>query len=419
MANYLLLRNNKESGPYSREELLDIGLKAYDLVWVQGKSAAWRYPSEVEELKTFAPAIEEQPFDRFYKKKSEEKSLEIQGDTNGAMALKKAVFVTMPSPKKEIAEAENTIINHGEKSFQRVKTINVTENPVAAEVKYSQPLDEIKDKYIKTLQHRKQKAARKNFLIKNLKRASVFIYVLALGILIGFTLKSKTSKKYIAEQPIKSLQSSASVQTPEQMQIQTSSGNNTSELTTQQQLPLMASNTEEKKELVEKKTILFSVKSNTSKNNSGSLNSEKITTAKKEMSFDQNTPSVEVNSVTGERIKKSRETNDESVSVSQSDISKLVSVQGNDYKRGVFGGIRDLQLTVTNNSKYILDNVVVALQYLKPSEQPLKTENISFQSIAPKGSLTIAIPPSNRGIKVAFKIIKIESKELNNQTAGL
>ena len=63
---YLLLRNNKQSGPYSLDELKTMGLKAYDLVWVDGRSAAWRYPCEVEELSAFAPAVEEQPFDRFY-----------------------------------------------------------------------------------------------------------------------------------------------------------------------------------------------------------------------------------------------------------------------------------------------------------------------------------------------------------------
>src|SRR5215471_17317899 len=68
MSNYLLLRNNKESGPHSLDELIELGLKPYDLIWIQGKSAAWRYPSEVEELKSIAPAVEEQPFDRFFKK---------------------------------------------------------------------------------------------------------------------------------------------------------------------------------------------------------------------------------------------------------------------------------------------------------------------------------------------------------------
>jgi hypothetical protein len=68
MNSYLLLRDNKQSGPYTVAELVAMGIKAYDLVWLEGKSAAWRYPSEVEELKAYAPEVEEQPFDRFYKK---------------------------------------------------------------------------------------------------------------------------------------------------------------------------------------------------------------------------------------------------------------------------------------------------------------------------------------------------------------
>src|ERR1700748_32545 len=67
---YLLLRDNKQSGPFSLDELKTMGLKAYDLVWVEGKSAAWRYPCEIDELSAFAPAVEEQPFDRFFKKAS-------------------------------------------------------------------------------------------------------------------------------------------------------------------------------------------------------------------------------------------------------------------------------------------------------------------------------------------------------------
>ena len=69
MNKYLLLRDNKQSGPYTVEELIAKGLKPYDLVWLDGKSAAWRYPSEIPDFKGFAPVVEEQPYDRFYKKK--------------------------------------------------------------------------------------------------------------------------------------------------------------------------------------------------------------------------------------------------------------------------------------------------------------------------------------------------------------
>src|SRR5690349_21973507 len=70
MSQYLLLRDNKQSGPHTFEELTAKGLKAYDLIWIEGKSAAWRYPSEIQELKPFAPVVEEQPYDRFYKRQN-------------------------------------------------------------------------------------------------------------------------------------------------------------------------------------------------------------------------------------------------------------------------------------------------------------------------------------------------------------
>jgi serine/threonine-protein kinase len=101
------------------------------------------------------------------------------------------------------------------------------------------------------------------------------------------------------------------------------------------------------------------------------------------------------------------------------EIRSQVSVKSNNYDVGSFGGIRNLQLTVNNDSKYTLDQVVVELQYLKPRDEFLKSEHISFHDIGPKDSKTVAIPKSTRGVKVSFKILRIESKEVNNATAGL
>ena len=56
MKTYLLLRNNRQTGPYTLAEILDEGLKPHDLVWVEGQSASWRYPSELDELKTHVPS---------------------------------------------------------------------------------------------------------------------------------------------------------------------------------------------------------------------------------------------------------------------------------------------------------------------------------------------------------------------------
>jgi hypothetical protein len=52
---YRLLRNNKEEGPFTAEEIIQRKLKPYDLIWVDGRSAAWRYPGEMAEFKTRVP----------------------------------------------------------------------------------------------------------------------------------------------------------------------------------------------------------------------------------------------------------------------------------------------------------------------------------------------------------------------------
>jgi len=58
MKEFLLLRNNKQTGPYTLEELKTMNLKPFDLVWHQNKSFSWKYPSEMDNLAAFvAPVV--------------------------------------------------------------------------------------------------------------------------------------------------------------------------------------------------------------------------------------------------------------------------------------------------------------------------------------------------------------------------
>lgn len=47
--SYLLLSNNKSSGPYSLDELLQLYLKPTDLVWIENESVTWMNVDEVPE----------------------------------------------------------------------------------------------------------------------------------------------------------------------------------------------------------------------------------------------------------------------------------------------------------------------------------------------------------------------------------
>ena len=224
MANYLLLRDNKETGPFSLEELVKFGLKPYDLVWVQGKSAAWRYPSEVNELKPYAPTVEEQPFDRFYKKPSQEeveqpalKAAQASTTINEQYqayapkaeteqvkpAARKSVFVTMPgqtAASSQKAAVKSTPVSKPVPAAipdytlaDAEETVSISEKHVA-KVKYEQPLNEIKEMYVKTLKDRKDRLARSSFMKVSMKRAAVVLGLIGIGVLAGFILKSRPSE---------------------------------------------------------------------------------------------------------------------------------------------------------------------------------------------------------------------------------
>ena len=64
---YRLLRDNKEQGPFSLQEITTAGLKPYDLVWVDGRSAAWNYPGEMAEFKALVATPENELLNRLNK----------------------------------------------------------------------------------------------------------------------------------------------------------------------------------------------------------------------------------------------------------------------------------------------------------------------------------------------------------------
>lgn len=509
MASYLLLRNNKESGPYTLEALIQLGLKPYDLVWLQGKSAAWRYPSEMEDLKFYAPAVEEQPFDRFYKrpsdlkKEQEEKKKTIVQEIIQPVVTeapiqkiqetivqqeeekletdipKKQVYVSLPAnggktviikkteqvaaiatngngsvndsytKKPETFSSPEPVNNSYSPSYSELvsdynkqqytdkkanvenKALPIDEDDAPLEKKYSQSLDDMKDIYAQNLADRKRKNAQRKMITDLAKKVLPFAAVLIVGILVGVFIDNdksgnnntaQTQQSVVAKQaetvttPKTDIPDNKQAQQPVSTAPQTDLSQQSLAENKQANLPSVTeknTGTSEQQGALSnnnKKTIKKDIKqSSVATNNSTALTQPK---------------SVEADPVTGERNKVVRSDNENNAQTQtkqqvNNSLARQVSVASNDYKRGTFGGIHDLQLTVTNNSNYLLDNVIVELQILKPNDQPLKTDNIRFSPVPPNGSLTLAMPATSRGVKVAYKVVHVESKSAVNDTAGL
>jgi hypothetical protein len=452
MDTYLLLRSNKQSGPYSLQQLVSLGLKPYDLVWLEGKSAAWRYPSEVEGLKAYSPATEEQPYDRFYKKPEEKpqekinKPAQLQQETyilpkeetyvlpveNKTVTTSRKVFVAMPEnhlPKKQsqpvvvktapIVEEKPIAVEEKKVESKPLYTtpetlpkepvlpkqepvikaypVSLNEEPILNE-KYSESLDDIKKRYTETYLSRKKRSkwtSTHTSVLQVFGGAIVFCLIVVV-IYRNFANEDKTQSKTTMIQPDK-----RSINT----------GATTTTSTVIPPIIPEANISSTKKPKTKKEDTNIPAESLVT-NSGQQKNNEVIKENENEIAAVEK-KAVMLPKATEE---KPLETKPKTRPVN---INKLVNVQANNYKQRAFGGVMNLELTVNNDSKFELDKVIVELQYLKPSEQPIKTEKIVFSSIEANGSKTLKIPDYLRGVKVAYRVMEIESSQYDRQTAGL
>ncbi len=97
--------------------------------------------------------------------------------------------------------------------------------------------------------------------------------------------------------------------------------------------------------------------------------------------------------------------------VKPKNLKKLVKIENNEYRVGLFGGINNLKLTIENNSDELLDRVVIQIDYLKPNGGIINSDTISAKMIRAQDSKTIDVPDTKRGVKITHKVIKVEAHE--------
>lgn len=92
---------------------------------------------------------------------------------------------------------------------------------------------------------------------------------------------------------------------------------------------------------------------------------------------------------------------------------QYISVNTGDYKTGFLGGIKDLQITVRNQTEYVLDNAVVAVQYLRGNGDVFKTEQYTVHNIPQKGAQSVQASNSRKGTKVNIILVSVTSQPMN------
>ncbi|QMW04189.1 serine/threonine protein kinase [Spirosoma foliorum] len=84
---------------------------------------------------------------------------------------------------------------------------------------------------------------------------------------------------------------------------------------------------------------------------------------------------------------------------------KSLRVKTTDFRVGLFGGIKNIQLQLTNPSAVTFSSVTVRVNYYKESGGLYKSENVSFSSVGPNASLLQNAPNSDRGVRLSCKIV--------------
>jgi hypothetical protein len=92
---------------------------------------------------------------------------------------------------------------------------------------------------------------------------------------------------------------------------------------------------------------------------------------------------------------------------------QFIAVTAGNYRTGFLGGIRDLDITVRNQTEYSLDNVVVKVAYMRNNDEVFKTEQYTINNIPEKGSRSIRASNSRKGSKVQVTLLSITSQPMN------
>ncbi|MFT3823476.1 MAG: hypothetical protein QM731_06125 [Chitinophagaceae bacterium] len=437
MSTYLLLRDNKQSGPYSTEELVAKGLKAYDLVWLEGKSAAWRYPSEMPELKAFAPTVEEQPYDRFYKKPAAENSTTETSVANtvavvaavkepprngkASVAVSKNIYVTLPSNSNNTtATRRQAVMVLAEPALQKAATNQTaTTNTNTGSIKAIPAVQAavMTESITSTANvHPEEKQAQFAYSpsrkSKALMPAIIGACLLLGGIVIGLAISNNLNKtdktnlekmvQAIAERnnagnkPVAVPVKPEAVTPVESMAITTGniSAENKTGIIDKPVTPVVS----KKKEYIETDV--------TTRTSDDLQTASPQNVQKEEQAVTTHEDHENVAKNTGQPL------DENAAIVIRQQLQRQVSVSSGSYKTGVLGGISGLQLTVTNSSHYLLDEVVVEIKYLGPEKRVVKTQTVLFNDIPAGEQKALEVPRSNRGVSIDYNIVNIHSRIL-------
>ena len=362
MESYYLLRENRESGPYTAKDLKAKGLFSTDLLWIEGESTCWKNPAEIPALVSCIREPEPRPRKRV-----------------------KTVVVSTATASTLSEHRDKKPLSPTGESTMAGEPVLFDENP------YDTPsFEELKKKY-------SRKAPRKKLLHNTLNFGAnlVGLITFVMGVsMAAFMIKKAVDN--IEWEPPEYATAEAHEITSEKLPQSTSSH---AAMRTVPALPLIKSSettvdTVKKQEvsLVKKEPKKSVVKTDTLVQASAKKAADDIAKANTGSS---DTVTDVVNTNTPEEKPEK--------AAAKPDLQLGV----NKYNVGLFGGISNLELSVTNASSQPVDKAVVEVEYIKSNGKVVGSKTVEVTSIAPGSTRKIQVPDNGRGTSVRYRVLNM------------
>lgn len=87
----------------------------------------------------------------------------------------------------------------------------------------------------------------------------------------------------------------------------------------------------------------------------------------------------------------------------------FISSSNNAYLYSELGGISNLEISLNNKTPYLLDEVIVIVDYIKANGSVFKTETLYFTNVEPNSISSLSAPDSPRGTSVNHYVIGVQS----------
>jgi hypothetical protein len=142
-----------------------------------------------------------------------------------------------------------------------------------------------------------------------------------------------------------------------------------------------------------------------------------IATNNSEPTYNENGEFIDVDSVATSAVDEERNRINEELTIKnrnyRNNFEKYIRVSTNQYTYNELGGISNLDVIVTNDTDYMLDEVNVNIDYIKDNGDIFKSEIVTLNNIPAHQNKSASAPESNRGTSVEVRMDGITSKKMH------